>query len=345
MANADSTHSESVTEGSLQGDGANWKGKAQRALCWGAALLAICLVAWHRIQPDALAAITAIPPWCWWIAGLLMLLAGCRRSPRWQVALVSVVLLGTAVVCVEEVTSLARGVWHAIRGTTSEPGLVRAVTLNCNIGSPSAAAEVCELSPDIVFLQESPNESVAQEIARTMHGGEGHVLWSAGCSIIARGELMNRRNGRHFVQATLSLPGGAEIELLSVSLSSPVVRYDLWNPSCWREHAANRRLHNAELAEIAKAIREIPSDRPVLLGGDLNAPAGDGSQFVLTPRLHDAFGMAGIGWARPSSIPSQCFDSISFGAVNKFNRWAVWSVKSKHSDHRLVVGEFRIPPN
>ena len=81
-----------------------------------------------------------------------------------------------------------------------------------------------------------------------------------------------------------------------------------------------------------------------MIGGDCNAPAGDGALCAWSPRLHDAFSGAGRGWGATvlNALPVLRFDQL--WCSEQLQPIAVWSVKTQHSDHRLVVGDFGIAP-
>ena len=46
----------------------NWTRRVRRGLLWTAAIGLLGIALCEHFQPDAFAAVTAIPPWCWLIA-------------------------------------------------------------------------------------------------------------------------------------------------------------------------------------------------------------------------------------------------------------------------------------
>jgi hypothetical protein len=202
-----------------------------------------------------------------------------------------------SVLAVEQVSSVTRSARGLLFEAADEKRAFRVVSLNCNAGSKLAAAETLRVEPDIVLLQESPSQETIVELAAKLHGDEGAVLWSADCSIIARGKLQpSGQSDRHFLHATWTRVNGEVVEVICVRLAPPIVNYSLWSPTCWREHLAARRQHRQETKVIASTLAEIPPGRPILLGGDCNCPAGDGALHEWSPRLLDAFDSAGHGW-------------------------------------------------
>ena len=252
-------------------------------------------------------------------------------------------LLSFLICSVEQSHSLSRSAWYSLfdRRNVEHRSHLRVVTINCNVGSRQAVDEAAQFDPDIMLLQESPNEQAVHDIAQSMFGSEASVVWSTDCSIVARGQLQpTNGNQNNFVQATLTLVDGRTIEVICLRLSPPLVRYDLWAPTCWTNHAELRRKHRAEATAISNALSSVPNERPILIGGDCNSPSGDGALNVWFSRLHDAFNAAGRGWGATvlNGLPVLRFDQL--WCSENLVAIAVWSEKTHHSDHRLVVGDF-----
>jgi endonuclease/exonuclease/phosphatase (EEP) superfamily protein YafD len=246
---------------------------------------------------------------------------------------------------VEQSHSLSRAVWYSLFRSREEGhrSCVRVVTINCNVGSRQAADESTQFDPDIVLLQESPNEQVVRDIGESLFDSEASIVWSADCSIVARGKLVpTNQKDKLFVQATLTLADGRTIEVICFRLSAPLVRYDLWAPSCWTNHTEMRRKHRTEATAVMDALTCVPRDRPLLIGGDCNAPAGDGALNVWSQRLHDAFASVGLGWGGTvlNALPALRFDQL--WCSDNVTPIAVWAMKTQYSDHRLVVGDFEV---
>ena len=297
-------------------------------------------------QPDGMAAITAIPPWCWLSALTLFAIPALWNASGWQRLAMFLLAIAFLLVCVEQTSSLSRSIRDAMQGEPAAPAeAIRIATINCNVGSKQAAAEVAAFKPNVVLLQESPDRAATEALAESLFGQDASATWSSDCSILVRGELQPAlRQGRHFVQATWTPPGGRSVEILCLRLAPPPVRYDLWSPACWREHAAERRNHRQQIQEIAAALAAVPAGRPILLGGDFNAPAGDGALFELSPRLHDAFDRAGRGRGATvlNRVPVLRFDQL--WCSEQLVPQRIRAVASKGSDHRLVAGEFDFAP-
>ena len=321
----------------------NWKARVRRGQLWTAAVALLGIIFCEQFQPDALAAVTAIPPWCWLIACVGLGSLGLAGATCWERIVAGVLLFSFLIFSVEQSRSLSRSAWYSLfnRREEGHHSHLRVVTINCNVGSRRAAVESTRFDPDIVFLQESPNEQVVRDMAQSLFGSAASIVWSSDCSIAARGQLRpTSSEAKNFVQATWTRVDGRTIEVICLRLSPPLVRYDLWAPSCWSDHASIRRKHRVEAAAVLDALSPVPVERPILIGGDCNAPSGDGALLVWSLRLHDAFNSGGRGWGATvlNVLPVLRFDQL--WCSDHLDAVAVWSVKTQYSDHRLVVGDF-----
>ncbi len=307
-------------------------------------LLAAFVAACYGLRNDGVAAITVFPPWAWVVVGCgvpaFRLLSLGRRSG----AFVTVVWLVFLLVFADHPIALFRwGAWPSPQWTAArgEGRAVRVVSLNC-AGSAAAAGEVAALQPDIVLLQESPPRSQLEALARDLFGDEGQALWGVDASLVARGPIEPSKLPRdvksYAVQARVRLAGGREVEVVSLRLEYALVRLDLWAPECWRAQTANRRRRRDQLAAVLQGADGVPSDAPVIVGGDFNAPPGDAVYRLLSPRMRDAFASGGRGWGNtivnnwfPFSRIDQVWTSDVFIAID------VFSAPTLHSDHRMVV--------
>lgn len=311
-------------------------------LAWTAALGLALLATVDARQYDSLAALSAIPPWCWWLgAALIAGLVLIRCSPRTRLAVVATLLMIGAN-WVEQFTTVTRSALDLVSADQPAPWL-RVVSVNCSAGSRRAAEEVAAVNPDVILLQESPGEDVLTELAGNLFGTQAGVLVTGDCSILARGKLQLIHESRHFLHAVLHRADGRMLQLVCVRLLPPVVRYDLWNPSCWREHREAREKRRAEAREIIRSLSEIAPRDLIVVGGDCNAPAGDGALQEWASVIQDAFGPAGRGWGATvlNRLPVQRFDQVWSTATLTPRR--VTAMQSSYSDHRIVVADFATP--
>jgi hypothetical protein len=264
-----------------------------------------------------------------------------RKRVFGAVALVWLVFL---VVFAEEPRSMARGVVGNSAGSQNAGAAtrLRVTSLNCGGGSPAAAAEVQALSPNLALLQETPSRQHVQKLGAQLFGVEAAEWTGLDDAILTRGRLLPRtlpRGTSHFVAAQARLEGIGEVEVVSLRLIPPVVRFDLWSPDCWRDYAINRQLRREQLREVTAYLARIPASAPIILGGDFNAPAGDAIFRLLHPRLHDAFAEGGVGWGNTAlnDIPVSRIDQVW---VSRHFRTRVASARrTVNSDHRMVVAD------
>jgi len=318
-------------------------------VAWSAVVSLAVLATVEARQYDALSALSAIPPWGWWSVGsLIAVVALVRCSLRTRLAVVAILLMIGAN-WVEQFSSIARSTLDFVSADQARPWL-RVVSLNCSTGSRRAAEEVASFSPDVVLLQESPGGDVLAELAAKLFGAQASVLVTGDCSILARGRLQLISESRNHLHARFERVDGRAVHVMCVRLLPPVVRYDLWDPGCWREYRAARETRRAEAQEIARLLSDVPAGELIVLGGDCNAPAGDGALQQWAPKMRDAFSAAGRGWGATvlNRTPVHRFDQV--WSTDTLAPQRVTAVKSSYSDHRMVVADFvsstvRLAPN
>lgn len=302
-------------------------------------LLGVILSVCYAIRPDACAAVTIIPVWAWIVPGLLLVVPALWGRSRVRGSrLASLGWLAFLLIFAEEP-------WSAPRAWLAPPprraSTVRVVSLNCNIGSARAAAEVAAYRPDIVLLQETPSRPAVETLAARLFGAAGSVVHGPEASIIVHGTAapaaLPSRLRSYFVQARVRLASGLEAEVFSTRLVPAALRLDLWSPTCWRAQVENRRKRRTELSAIATRAAALPADLAVIVGGDFNAPQGDAVFRALRPQLRDTFHTAGRGWGNTilNGLPvlriDQVWTSKDLRALNVVARTTVYS------DHRMVV--------
>lgn len=314
-------------------------------LTWCSAVLCVLAWLWNVFQPSVFAWFLLFPRWSWLLIGLCLLAAGFTRSRRRVILLITLMWLGYVVFNVEEAWSLARSItrWgsHADRGAKT----IRVISLNCGNDGNQAAQEAFGQIPDLILFQESiPREHLEQIASRY---GKSHfqptVIWGPDTSIVANGRLTLRKHGpkRNWIWATWHRDDG-DIEVVSLRLSPVPVRFDCWNPDCWRTFAQLRKTHETELAEMLTELGSLPEDRRIILGGDFNTPAHDASLRQLKKTYRDGFDSAGVGWGN-TIVTGFTVHRIDQVWINHhFDPIQVQSIASRYSDHALVLSEVRI---
>jgi hypothetical protein len=307
------------------------------ALLWIGIAAALGLLTAYRLQPDRLAALTVIPAWCWAASGVAATAATMRfrRRLAWKLCALAwavFVAFGT-----DQAPSMAR----SFVPPQPPPGeSLRVVSLNCHVGSPEVLDDLRAQHPDLVLLQESPARHALEELARDLYGERGSVVWSGDCSIIANGPLVQipALPGARYVQAEWESPLNRRVVVASLRLTPPPFRFDWHRPECWSAYRASRELHRRQIEQLAA---RLPTSMPAIVGGDFNAPAGDGALQALDESLDDAFLTAGRGWGCTisSRLPFHRIDQIWVSAV--FEPWNVVVRSTPASDHRMVVCDLR----
>lgn len=299
---------------------------------WVSAGWLVSMFGLYMVRPGITTAITVWPAWIVLIIGLMFTAKSrCHR----MALLFCWLFFGN--LFVDEFQSIPRSL-------RPEPARdFRVVTLNCAGGSLLAAEEVIALKPDLVLFQESPSRRHLEEVALKLFGPRPGLVWGPDASIIARGGLAERalpQGTSNFVAATWTPERGRSLDVVSLRLTPPVLRIDLYDPSAWSDFARNRESRTAEVKDIAAALAGM-GFRPDLVGGDFNTPPDAGVQGPLVQGMLDAFGSAGVGLGATCVNPMPCIvriDQIWSGPKSKPVRARV--VKTEHSDHRMLVADF-----
>jgi endonuclease/exonuclease/phosphatase (EEP) superfamily protein YafD len=115
---------------------------------------------------------------------------------------------------------------------------------------------------------------------------------------------------------------------------------DLFSIECWQAHQKDRQNRRRQLQKAIEELDGIPSDRKIILGGDFNVSAHDGSLRILNRRLTDSFIQAGFGNGNTATnwIPLFRIDQVWCSKAIKPS--IVTAKKSKLSDHRIVIAVF-----
>jgi endonuclease/exonuclease/phosphatase (EEP) superfamily protein YafD len=305
---------------------------------------------------DKTAAITIIPIWVWSLLGLA-LAAAAWAAVRGRLATIAAALwLATLLVCPDEWRGLWRSAFTKSEAPTHDRRLnepasrFRVVSLNCRGSNLASARDAAAWKPDVLLLQEmrGGQRGPLGALARDLWGDQASLVFGHDTVILARGRLTPSARtvpgqGQQFIQATLTRPDGRQLEVASVHLQGHVTDLRLWNWRTWRAHAQNQRRHRLYVADVMLRSLAIAGDRPCLIGGDFNSPAGDRTFQTLRPRFHDAFAEAGLGWGNTfrNDWPVLRIDQI--WATSDLKPHAARAVATPHSDHRLVVVDYDWP--
>ena len=298
---------------------------------------------------DKVTAVTVFPLWSWAVIGILIIaIARMFATNRFGI-LVACVWALTALIGADEIPGLV----HSIQGknlkqehpkTHEGKPVLRVATINCQDRRPEALLETKPYSPDIVFVQESPTTAELKKLAKQFYGEEGSSVGGWKCGIIARGKLKLVKGSTkpRFSHATLTLPDGRAIDLVSVHLKHAITRWDLWDTDCWKTHYENRKVRRGEIVEILTHVSQTHGGRQVIFGGDFNAPASDAVYSILRHHFLDSYRAAGSGWGNTfyNRLPVLRIDQLwATPAIQPLNARAF---PTRNTDHRLLVCDYTL---
>lgn len=302
-------------------------------------------------QPDRLAAFTVVPIWLWGACGLFFSVAAFwfLRAP------LSLVITGVWALTILLGADEARVIAHVATpapspgnaGTADGRPLLRVLTLNCGYfnyaGGNDPAADIRRWDPDVVLLQEVLPHQV-RHIADLLYQGRGDYRIYSSNGIVTRWNIRREVNpapsGFRIQQVTLRKPDGFEFEVVNLHLATAATDLRLWRRDCWRTHHVNRLIRRKELGIALSILGDTAPGRPVILGGDFNAPPGDPIKNLLKTDFDDAFATAGTGWGDtyqrrlPILRIDHLYTTLHLTPVRSK------AVTTRFSDHRMVVADF-----
>ncbi|MBS0264088.1 MAG: endonuclease/exonuclease/phosphatase family protein [Planctomycetes bacterium] len=291
-------------------------------------------------RPDALTAITLVPACAWLIFGLLGVGAACwagNRRMAWGLSLFWTVF---AWGWCEDLAALGRQ-WSAREPVLAENArLVRVVTWNCD-GQAHCVDDLKPWDPEIVLLQEAPAPEAIKRISQELFGDSGRVLIAGDLAIIARGTLSQIAVDpqRQFLGAEVLLDDDRSLTCVCLRLEPPVSRLDGWRAEFWNEHRDRREQHRQKIEELLTTVRKVRAGG-LVIGGDFNTPPLDRALDELRSGLRDAFTQAGVGWGATGTNDWPLFRVDQLWTDARLTAVRAEAVKTRHSDHRLVVADF-----
>src|SRR4029079_10711252 len=79
-----------------------WSNRVRRAFLWIAVAMLLGVAFCEWCQSDAFAAVTAIPPWCWLIACVVIANLGMASARRWERITAAAIFLAFLAISVEQ---------------------------------------------------------------------------------------------------------------------------------------------------------------------------------------------------------------------------------------------------
>jgi endonuclease/exonuclease/phosphatase (EEP) superfamily protein YafD len=299
----------------------------------------------YILKPVNFAAITFFPAWSWGLGGLILSLFllfanknRCILMIQFWAAFIFIFAQEPRNLIRDFFTSDAQ--WQTIPAEKK----LRIVSLNCAVGNQAAMREVIPLHPDIVLLQEIPaQKEILENFAAELFGSDGAVVYDTDTAVITKGQLehieFTKPKSLFVTQVHARLKNGIETEIFSIHLEPPVANINLFSPECWKIHADDRKSRRKQVEIIAKHLKIIPMNMPIILGGDFNVSANDGCLKDLQFYIKDTFNKAGIGWGHTALNTVPLFRIDQIWANNQFKPFAVYAKKTVNSDHRMVISD------
>ena len=319
-----------------------------QAIVLGCSVLLCCAVAiifW--LQPDYFAAMLVLPRWMWIAPGLLLALLGWTRTRKRMVGIAVALWFLHAALFTQEFRSLFR-FGHGSTPENNSDAALRVISLNCNGGNEDAAAEVSNYHPDLALFEESPLRQSLRAMAVKILGPDAESFCGSDVSIVARGKItsipVENAESAPFAHAHIRFTSGVVAEIFVVRLQPYNIRADLWSLDCWRKQYQIRLRQRSQFEWVEREIKKVPSDVPIILGGDFNLPAGDRLFDGLRFRLKDSFHETGRGWGDTldNDLPVLRIDQIWYD--NHFRSVSVEAHRTQNSDHRMVVCDLLYSP-
>lgn len=289
------------------------------------------LLALYTARPDWAQAIHWWPMALWTPAALLPFFS-LRFRRLWKPFALAALAWCVALHAIREPSGLA-----LLPARKRSVGELRVVSLNCAAGSVPAAREAFGRGGDVVLLQEVGGRG--EFVRAGAEAGYPYVAWSVDDAVFSRRPILDPAKGRDFAAGTVEL-AGRPVRIVALRLSPPTFRLDWWSLDCWREYAEDAARRRERVAAI---LAETRAKGVCLVGGDFNAT---NPRLVrdARPDWAEAGRSAGRGWrgTGTNDYPVAWVDQI-WGSPEV--RWRGAAVgKTENSDHRMVVGDFRLGP-
>lgn len=287
------------------------------------------VVYWRR--PDWATALTIFPAWSWLLVWVLAIPA--FRHGSFKIA--CVLWLVFALTFVEEIRSLSK----SLLPKSDQAAHLKVVTINCS-GSMDALLYALEEAPDIVLIQETPQQTQVREWVQQ----NDSYVYAHGIdtSILVKGHIRHIGAKGFFYNTVLAEINGANYHLTSLRLATSNPRMDLWNSDCWVQQRAKREQQIQQISEVVRALPPTQDRHRVILGGDFNVPQGDRVFSKIDPLLVDSFASGGRGWCNTivDSLPLLRIDQIWTSLDMRSPKAFVKSVDK--TDHKMYVAELSL---
>lgn len=298
---------------------------------WVSLLLLVMATTLVVAQPPSLTALLVWPAWVWFWPGLIIALF-CKT---WRIPLAAA-WITFGFVFVEEFVSVP------LAALPSKTKSIRIISLNCSGGTLQAAEDAARLKPDLLLLQESPGKEELDKFAKRVFGPDGVAIVGPDASIVGKGiaQVQTEPHVSNFVVARWNFRTGEPLNIVSLRLQPPTLRFDLYDPAAWKEFSDAQANRVKEMADIKAELQRL-NITPDVIAGDFNAPPNLTSGSVLVKGLNDAFKSSGVGFGATCVSPMPCIVRIDqIWTSRNFKSVRTWRSYTENSDHMMLVADF-----
>lgn len=292
-------------------------------------LAGLFLFATYWLRPDWATATTIFPSWSWLIVWALAIPA----YQHWSFKVACVLWLMFTLSFVEEIGSLSK----FLLPENNKTAHLRVVTINCS-GSMDALLSALEGTPDIVLIQETPQQKQVLEWVEQHDSYE--YAHGIDTSILVKGRIQEIGTKAFFYNTVWANIDDESYHITSLRLSTSNPRMDLWNPDCWAKQRWKRERQMEQIAEVVQVLPEPEEAYTIILGGDFNVPQGDRVFSEIDQFLVDSFASGGRGWCNTivDSLPLLRIDQIWTSTTIRSHR--AYAANAEKTDHKMYVTEF-----
>jgi len=312
--------------------------------------------------------VNLVPPFLWFAALLPPLIVG-SLGLRWPWALLGFLTALFALACSEDLVQTVRPYpgrhrreFSALRERFLEESPIvseasstvdvplRIVTANLALGRQGAEyalGQIVSHNPDIVFLQECPRGGGWKALEEQATSAQMHHAPYGARALLSRYPIRRLPGGplptyRGVVWAVEARPG-VELACINVHLRRQLLRQDWLYSRDWDSLTEAIEYSRGRLGSVRQAAMHFGTERPVIVAGDFNLPAGYADVRWAMSGLKDCFAENGYGWGKtvPSRLPVYRIDAVF--APRNARVYYCASLPTRFSDHRMVVTEISVP--
>ncbi len=300
---------------------------------------------------DSVVPFTLIPFWLWTAIGAALSLLSWILFRHQISIIIFIVWLVTGIAFSYETRGMFREMAFALSPekpsslADREPDVFRIISVHCRDGDADAALETVPYDPDIIFLQRSPLLSELTEIGTKIYGVDAAIIRTHTNAIIARGEFLTTQTSedKKAQHARLRLTKGQIIDLTNIELPRSLPTFKLWDTARWEPLILNRVENRKRMRKYLEGYNTSLELPPRIVGGDFGTSPGDNIFRPLKrSAFSDGYNTVGSDWGNTYPASTPFFRHTQFWLSNGIQPVRVRTVRSKHSDQKIVICDFKI---